>query len=63
VSQVELPQVAFRKHDQQLLLGSLGLKVNPAGNLRLTADALVPLSDDGLQPKGVVAVVGAEYSF
>jgi hypothetical protein len=59
----ELPQVSFRRHDQQLLFGSLGLKFNPTGNLLLTADAIVSLSDDGLQPKGVVGVVGAEYSF
>lgn len=63
VLQTELPQVSFVRHDQQLLFGSLGLKINPTGNLLLTADAILSLSDDGLQPKGVVAVVGAEYSF
>lgn len=63
VLETELPQVSFVRDDQQLLFGSLGLKFNPTGNLLLTADAIVSLSDDGLQPKGVVAVVGAEYSF
>ncbi len=61
--QAQLPQVTFRKADLQLLQGSFGIKVNPTGNLLFSADALVPLSNDGLQAKGVVAVFGAEYSF
>ena len=57
------PVVAFQEDDLDLLLGALGVKVNPGGNLLLSATALFSLSDDGLQDDGVIGVVGAEYSF
>jgi hypothetical protein len=57
------PVVRFQEEDLDLLLGALGLKVNPVGNLLLSATALYSLSDDGLQDDGVIAVFGAEYSF
>jgi hypothetical protein len=57
------PVVSFEQDDLQLLLGAFGVKFNPAGNLLLSATALYSLSDDGLQDDGVIAVVGAEYSF
>jgi hypothetical protein len=58
-----LPEVTFTKDDLNLLLGSLGLKWNPGGNLLLSIDALYPLTSDGLRANGVTAVVGAEYTF
>ena len=57
------PVVSFQEEDLDLLLGAFGLKVNPGGNLLLSATALWSLSDDGLQDDDVIAVVGAEYSF
>ena len=60
---VQRPVVSFEEDDLQLWLGALGIKVNPGGNLLLSATALFSLSDDGLQDDGVIGVVGAEYSF
>ena len=45
------------------MLGSVGLKFNPAGNVLLSADVLFPLTNDGLEPRGASGVVGLEYSF
>ncbi|HEV8630000.1 MAG TPA: hypothetical protein VGV61_06755 [Thermoanaerobaculia bacterium] len=63
IQTTQLPQVTFARADQHLFYGSLGAKFNPGGNLLVSADALIPLSNDGLQAKGVVTVVGLEYSF
>jgi hypothetical protein len=57
------PVVRFREDDLDLLLGVLGVKVNPGGNLLLSASALFGLSDDGLEQDGVIGVLGVEYSF
>jgi hypothetical protein len=63
VNQAQLPVVQFERDDLQLLLGSLAVKFNPAGNLLITAGALFQLGSDGLRNDGVTGVVGAEYSF
>jgi hypothetical protein len=45
-----------------VLLGSAGVKVNPAGRLLLMANVLFALGDSGLQDK-VTPVFGIDYSF
>lgn len=45
-----------------LLVGSAGLKINPAGRLLLVGNVLFSLSDDGLQDK-ITPVFGIDYSF
>jgi hypothetical protein len=57
------PVVHFVEDDLDLLLGVLGMKFNPTGNLLLTANAMFGLSDDGLEQDGVIGVLGVEYSF
>ena len=59
----ERPVVHFVEDDLGLLLGVLGLKFNPTGNLLLTANALWPLADDGLEQDGVIGAFGLEWSF
>ena len=49
--------------DLNLLLGSAGLRFNPAGNLLITLNALFSLSDDGLQDEDMIPLVGIDYSF
>ena len=57
------PVVQFVEDDLSLLLGVLGVKFNPAGNLLLSASALFSLADDGLEQDGVIGAFGLEYSF
>jgi hypothetical protein len=45
-----------------LMLGSAGLKVNPAGRLLVMVNVLFALGDSGLQDK-VTPVFGLDYSF
>lgn len=63
MSSVQRPVVTFGRSDLNLLLGSVGLKYNPVGNLLVTADALYSLSNDGLKQDSVIGVFGLEYSF
>jgi hypothetical protein len=51
-----------RGKDLHLLLGSVGLKVNPFANLLVTANVLFPLADRGLTDK-LTTMVGVDYSF
>ena len=55
--------VHFVEDDLNLLLGVLGLKFNPAGNLLLSASAIFDLADDGLRQDGTIGALGVEYSF
>jgi hypothetical protein len=48
--------------DLRLLLGVVGVKINVARTLLLTANVLFPLSDDGLRSK-VTPVIGLDYAF
>ena len=52
-----------RDADLNLLLGSTGLRWNPGGNFLLTLNALFSLSDDGLQDKDIIPLIGIDYSF
>ena len=45
-----------------MLLGSAGIKVNPAGRLLLMANVLFAIGDSGLQDK-LTPVFGIDYSF
>jgi hypothetical protein len=48
--------------DLHLLLGSVGLKVNPWANMLLTANVLFPLTDRGLTDS-LTWMAGVDYSF
>jgi hypothetical protein len=51
-----------RTGNLNLVLGTVGTKLNIATNLLLTANVLFPLSDAGLRP-GVTPVFGLDYAF
>ena len=53
--------VADRK-DRNLLLASLGAKVNLVRNLLVTANVLLPLNDNGLRAKAI-PLLGVDYTF
>lgn len=48
--------------DLHLLLGSVGLKVNPYGNMLFTANVLFPLKKNGLTDR-LTWMAGVDYSF
>ena len=48
--------------DLHLLLGSTGIKLNPAANLLLSANVLFPLTTRGLTDN-LTWLVGFDYSF
>ena len=54
----------FEPNDSSLhlVLGTVGLKFNPKGNLLISANLLVPLSKAGLR-SGIGTVVGMDYAF
>jgi hypothetical protein len=63
VQSAQVPDLTSRKDDLNLLLGSAGIRWNPGGNFLLTLNALFSLSDDGLQDKDVIPLIGIDYSF
>ncbi|HXH06914.1 MAG TPA: transporter [Vicinamibacterales bacterium] len=52
----------IRSGNLNILLGAAGLKVNPAGNLLLSAHVLFPLSRAGLRVR-LATVLGVDYAF
>jgi hypothetical protein len=59
----EFPQFTFRSgEDLHLLLGAVGVRVNPFGNMLLTANVLFPLTKRGLTDK-LTWMAGVDYSF
>ncbi len=59
----QFPQFEFNPgEDLHLLLGSAGLKVNPFGNMLLTANVLFPLTKHGLTDN-LTWMAGVDYSF
>jgi len=57
------PQFRFNPgEDLHLLLGSVGLKVNPFGNMLVTANVLFPLMKHGLTDN-LTWMAGIDYSF
>jgi hypothetical protein len=51
-----------RDGDMNLLVGVLGVRYNPRGNLLISAEVLVPVTKAGLRDK-VTPVIGIDYSF
>ncbi len=60
---VQRPVVDAETGDLNLLLGSLGVRFNPVGNLLISLNGLYSLSDDGLQDNDIIPVVALEYTF
>lgn len=63
VQTAEVLDLTSKTDDLNLLLGSAGIRWNPGGNFLITLNALFSLSDDGLQDKDVIPLVGIDYSF
>jgi hypothetical protein len=63
VETTTLPAVLFVEDDLSELLGSVGVKFNPGGNVLVTVGGLFPLSNRGLQTGGATVVLGVESSF
>ncbi len=57
-----LPRLITRQGNLNTLLGSVGFKVNPFGNLLLTVNGLFPLNKNGLRDD-FTPLVGLDYSF
>lgn len=57
------PVLETREDDLNLISGALGCRVNLWGQVLLTANVLVSLSDDGLRDDGIVPLIGIDYSF
>jgi hypothetical protein len=57
-----LKQLVATEQDSTSFLGSVGLKVNPVGNLLLTVNGLFSINGRGLQAK-FSPLVGLDYSF
>jgi hypothetical protein len=51
-----------RAGNLNLLYGTAGVKVNPRGNLLISASVLFPLSDAGLKNR-LTTIIGMEYAF
>jgi hypothetical protein len=61
---VVLPDLdATVANDLDLVLGSAGLRWNPAGSFLVSFSALYTLSSDGLEDEDVIPVVALDYSF
>ena len=59
----EFPQFGFNPgEDLHLLLGSVGLKLNPFGNMLITTNVLFPLTKNGLTDN-LTWMAGVDYSF
>ena len=57
-----LPRLVSQSGDLNTALGSVGIKINPVGNLLLTVNGLFSISKEGLQDK-FTPLVGLDYSF
>jgi hypothetical protein len=55
-------ELAFTPGNLNLILGSVGAKYNPSGNVLLTGNLLFPLSSGGLKSK-LAFVVGVDVTF
>jgi hypothetical protein len=60
--QATLPQLAASSGNPTSMLGSIGFRVSPIGNLLLTFNGLFSLNNRGLQSK-FAPLVAAEYNF
>jgi len=57
-----LPRLVSQSGNLNTALGSVGIKINPVGNLLLTVNGLFSISKEGLQDK-FTPLVGLDYSF
>ncbi len=60
---VGLPDLEETTRDLDLVLGSAGIRFNPAGTFLISLNALYTLSSDGLEDEDVIPVVALDYSF
>jgi hypothetical protein len=63
ISSTQRPVLTTERDDLNLYSGALGCKVNLWGQVLLTANLLVSLSDDGLQDESFIPLLGLDYSF
>jgi hypothetical protein len=60
---IQRPTLETVMQDVDLIDLSVGLKINVAKQLLLTTNLLYSLSDDGLRDRGIVPLIGLDYSF
>lgn len=56
------PRLVVREGDATTYLGSVGVKMNPVGNLLLTVNGIFGVQGDGLKPR-FAPMFGVDYSF
>jgi len=62
ISSMNFDEFEPRDGNLNLLYGTAGVKVNPRGNLLISASVLFPLSDAGLKNR-LTTIIGMEYAF
>ena len=60
---VLLPNVRAATDDIDILLGALGVRFNPTGNLLVALNIVGSLSNDGLEDGDLIPVLALDYSF
>jgi hypothetical protein len=63
IESVERAVLRTEVEDLNLILGSLGIKINLTGELLFTANLALSLGDEGLRDEDVVPLIGIDYSF
>jgi hypothetical protein len=62
IASTQFEEFEPRSGNLNLLYGTAGVKVNPVGNLLLSAAVLFPLTDSGLKSR-ITTIVGMDYAF
>ena len=63
IEEATFPQVGINESNTRYILqGAVGLKMNVVGNLLVTVNGLISLSNDGLQD-WFTPLIGMDYSF
>jgi hypothetical protein len=62
VGSMEFAEFEPRSGNLNLLYGTAGVKVNPAGNFLISASVLFPLTDSGLKNR-LTTIIGMDYAF
>jgi hypothetical protein len=55
-------EFARRPGDLTVVVGALGVRYNPRGNMLISAQVLIPVTNGGLKDK-FTPVIGLDYSF
>jgi hypothetical protein len=63
VQSTQVPDLTFGRDDLNLVLASAGVRWNVTGNLLISLNAILSLTDDGLQDEDVIPLFGLDYSF